>query len=97
MSSDLVNERWRGLLEGSDPMLRFGRSVFRLLPSPPRCKLCYAPFSGPGAPLMRLLGKQPWSRNPQICRFCVNWLERRGPGGVEGKFWSATVPPTRRD
>ncbi len=74
---------WTSFLEGRDPLLRFGRSVFRLLPSPPRCKLCHAPFKGAAAPLMRLIGKAPWKRNPRICRFCASWLVRKGSGGAE--------------
>jgi hypothetical protein len=30
---------------------------------------------------MRLIGKAPWERNPNVCKFCVRWLERLGPGG----------------
>ena len=55
---------WERFLSGTDPLLRLGRSLFRYLPSPPRCKLCLAPFAGPGRPLMRLIGKTPWERNP---------------------------------
>ena len=32
---------------------------------------------------MRLIGKTPWERNPNICRFCADWLRRKGPGGAE--------------
>jgi adenylate cyclase len=74
---------WEKFLGGRDPLLRLGRSVFRFLPSAPRCKLCLAPFRGWGAPLMRLIGKAPWERNPNVCKFCVGWLERLGPGGAE--------------
>jgi adenylate cyclase len=74
---------WERFLSGTDPLLRLGRSLFRYLPSPPRCKLCLAPFAGVGRPLMRLIGKTPWERNPNICRFCASWLRRKGPGGAE--------------
>jgi hypothetical protein len=40
---------WEKFLGGRDPLLRLGRSVFRFLPSAPRCKLCLAPFRGWGA------------------------------------------------
>ena len=33
---------WERFLSGTDPLLRLGRSLFRYLPSPPRCKLCLA-------------------------------------------------------
>jgi adenylate cyclase len=64
-------------------MLRFGRSMFGLIPSAPRCKLCYAPFSGLGGRLMKLLGKGPWERNPSICRNCFSSLSKMGVGGTE--------------
>jgi adenylate cyclase len=76
-------EVWEAVLNGTDPLLRYGRSVLRLLPSSPRCKLCNAPFAGPGSALMKLIGKTPWERNPRICRFCITSLPRRWPGGVE--------------
>ena len=74
---------WGAVFSGTDPLLRFGRSVLRYLPSAPRCKLCNAPFSGFGGVLMKLIGKSPWERNPRICRFCITSLPRRWPGGVE--------------
>lgn len=74
---------WERFLCGTDPLLRLGRSVFRYVPSPPRCKLCLAPFAGFGRPLMTLIGKAPWARNPRMCRFCASWLRRKGPGGAE--------------
>jgi adenylate cyclase len=76
-------QEWERFLSGTDPLLRLGRSVFRHLPSPPRCKLCLAPFAGIGRPLMALIGKVPWERNPRVCRFCAAWLRRKGPGGAE--------------
>jgi adenylate cyclase len=76
-------DAWRRFLTGTDPLLRFGRSLFRYLPSPPRCKLCLAPFAGMGRPLMVLIGKTPWERNPRMCRFCAAWMRRKGPGGAE--------------
>jgi len=78
-----LDREWARFLAGKEPMLRFGRSLFRFLPSPPRCKLCHAPFRGPGAPLMRLIGKVPWERNPRMCRFCAKWLLKKGAGGAE--------------
>ena len=76
-------EVWGAVLTGTDPVLKYGRSVLRLLPSSPRCKLCNAPFSGAGSVLMKLIGKTPWERNPRICRFCITSLPRKWPGGVE--------------
>jgi adenylate cyclase len=79
----MSSEDWARFLDATDPALRRGRSIFRRLPSPPRCKLCFAPFAGIGRPLMALLGKVPWERNPKVCRSCASWLERKGRGGAE--------------
>jgi adenylate cyclase len=76
-------EVWGAVLNGTDPVLKYGRTVLRYLPSSPRCKLCNAPFSGAGSILMKLIGKTPWERNPRICRFCITSLPRKWPGGVE--------------
>lgn len=54
----------------------------RRIPAPPRCKLCQAPFSGPYAPFLRVLGFRRWALNQQICRFCIRDLEKHS-GGAE--------------
>ena len=59
-----------------------GRHLFRNLPSNPRCRLCSAPFSGFGAPLMRLIGKPPSTRNPHFCASCENFMTLH-QGGAE--------------
>jgi adenylate cyclase len=38
-------ERVRSVLVGESPGLASQRRVFRRIPSPPRCKLCAAPFA----------------------------------------------------
>ena len=64
-------EYWRQLLTGeSDAVLKL-RRAFGRLPSPPRCKLCQAPFRGPLAPLLNLIGYGPWALNRQLCRVCL--------------------------
>ncbi|HEX2218437.1 MAG TPA: adenylate/guanylate cyclase domain-containing protein [Gemmatimonadales bacterium] len=75
---------WRTVLTGQHPALRRGRHLFKLLPSPsgPRCKMCLAPFTGAGAPLMRLLGRRPWHKNPHWCTVCEKFV-REHPGGAE--------------
>ena len=73
---------WRAILEGTAGAFAWGRGVFRRIPSAPRCKLCAAPFAGPGAPVMRLIDRGPWAKNPAICGFCFKQLER-GRGGAE--------------
>jgi len=77
-----VNEEWARFLNGDEHLLKIGQRMFRPLPSPPRCALCYAPFKGPFKWLLKLMMKDPWPRNPSICRFCGNWLGKKGPGGA---------------
>lgn len=73
---------WAQLLGGHDPQLDFVQRTFSKLPSPPRCKLCMAPFTGPFAPLLRLVGFRRWALNQQLCRFCIRDLEKHR-GGAE--------------
>ena len=73
---------WRALLSGEDRGLDMLSRVFRSIPSPPRCKLCHAPFKGPVAPLFKLLGFRRWALNQQLCRFCVKDLDKH-KGGAE--------------
>ncbi len=62
-----VDEMWRAILSDDFPALRRGRRLFRLLPSPERCKNCNAPFGGVGAPVMRLIGRGRYGKNPRFC------------------------------
>ena len=75
-------EEWRKVLMGSHPGYRWGRNVFRRLPSTPRCKMCAAPFAGPGSRLMRIIGKKPWPKNPKFCGSCLSGLNKQR-GGAE--------------
>ncbi|CAN5610143.1 adenylate/guanylate cyclase domain-containing protein [soil metagenome] len=77
-----VERRWRDLLTGDHPAYRYGRRIMRRLPSDTRCKLCAAPFHGPAAPIMRLVGKAPWPKNPKYCGSCFTALTRYH-GGAE--------------
>jgi adenylate cyclase len=62
--------------------MRSARAWLHRIPSSPRCKMCSAPFSGIGAPLMRLLGRPRWGKNPKYCRFCFTVLSTQH-GGAE--------------
>ncbi|MGH2455033.1 MAG: adenylate/guanylate cyclase domain-containing protein [Candidatus Limnocylindria bacterium] len=80
---DTRNEEfWRAYLANPDSFQRLGRHFFSRIPSNPRCRLCAAPFAGPGAPLMRLLGKRPSDPNPNVCNSCQNFMIRHH-GGAE--------------
>ncbi len=75
-------EYWRQILTGEQPGLAAHERFFRRLPSPPRCKLCQAPFAGPLAPFFRLAGFRRWRLNQQICRWCIGTLDKH-TGGAE--------------
>lgn len=77
-----LEEAWRGYLTGTHPHLKRERRLFRLLPSAPRCKLCNSPFRSIGGMLMRLIGKQRSTKNPNYCNMC-NVTLRRFQGGAE--------------
>jgi len=77
-----LEEEWRSRLLGTNPALRAGRRFFVKLPSPPRCEMCASPFAGPFGPLMKLIGKGPFARNPRYCYACCGSLIRN-KGGAE--------------
>ncbi|HEV8403312.1 MAG TPA: adenylate/guanylate cyclase domain-containing protein [Candidatus Limnocylindrales bacterium] len=82
MGYETSEEEWRALLTGQHEGMLKLRESFRRLPSPPHCKLCYAPFKGIGG---LVLGHWfgPWERNPQLCKNCMKHLTERGVGGAE--------------
>ena len=44
--------------------------------------MCASPFKGPGAPLMRLVGKRPSEADPNWCTSCLNFMAKHH-GGAE--------------
>jgi adenylate cyclase len=77
-----ATEEWRAILTGEHKGMLALRRRFGRLPSPPRCKLCYAPFHGIGGAVLRpWFG--PWERNPQLCKNCMRGLTKQGVGGAE--------------
>lgn len=72
------DEQWRAALLGTNRLIYAFRSFLEHLPSPPRCNLCASPFKGPFAPILRLLGKRPFPKNPRFCEFCFsNVMEKK--------------------
>jgi adenylate cyclase len=59
------------------------RRAFSRVPSEPHCKICAAPFSGPGGAVLRHVGFGRWAGNPTICNFCIKDLQRMGVQGAE--------------
>lgn len=74
-------EMWRRALTEAETVPRFMRRLFGTLPANPRCKMCNAPFRGLGAPIMRLIGRRPSTKNPSYCEPCA--FEEPGGAGVE--------------
>ncbi|HSB89288.1 MAG TPA: adenylate/guanylate cyclase domain-containing protein [Anaerolineales bacterium] len=74
---------WRALWTGEPPLpTHRKRRIYIHIPSEPRCRICLAPFRGPGGWLMRLLGSRPSAKNPNYCSICEE-TARTYPGGAE--------------
>jgi adenylate cyclase len=73
------SEWWFKYLTEGHRVEGFARVVFPLLPTSPRCKVCYVPFGGAGQAL-KYLGWAPSRKNPRLCTWCC---ERLPPGGAE--------------
>jgi adenylate cyclase len=76
------DEMWLQMLTGSYPRLHGMRRIWGMLPSPPRCKLCNAPFKGPGGVLMRAIAYGPSPLNRRLCKWCIRAVGKT-PGGAE--------------
>jgi adenylate cyclase len=75
-------EMWGRMLTGNFPRLQVIRRIWGALPSPPRCKLCNAPFRGPGGVLMRAFARGPSPLNRRLCKWCIREAHKQ-PGGAE--------------
>jgi adenylate cyclase len=82
MAKPTVEEMWRRMLTGDYPRLDRMRRMWGVLPSPPRCKLCNAPFRGPGGVLMRAVAYGPSPLNRRLCKWCIRAVHKH-PGGAE--------------
>jgi adenylate cyclase len=79
----MANEEvWYAVFGAGHPDLQKQHRLHKRLPSPPRCKLCLAPFGGIGGVVMRFRGKRPSNRNPRFCSACDHFI-RAHPGGAE--------------
>ena len=76
------SELWRRLLLGTDPSVVRLRRRHRRIPSPPRCKMCAAPFGPPGGWVLRYFGHSRWAKNPKYCEGCFRTLQANH-GGAE--------------
>jgi adenylate cyclase len=76
------NENWHAILTGKDRGLLRMRRFWRWVPSSPRCKVCSAPFHGPGRIATSLVMHGQSRVNPMLCGLCFGQL-RQHPGGAE--------------
>ena len=86
-------EFWQEFLNrGGDTWQGFGRRVLKHVPADPRCRMCASPFRGPGAPLMRLIGKRPSDSNPNWCTSCFNVMAKHHGGAtIQGAMLFADI------
>lgn len=75
-------EIWYTIFAVGHPELAKYQHFNMRLPSPPRCKLCYAPFKGIGSLIMKFQGRSPSNKNPRYCSRCDQFM-RKFPGGAE--------------
>ena len=73
---------WRDFLTRGDPRELRKRRIFKRIPTSPRCRLCAAPFAGPGATLMRAFGRRQATQNPTVCATCFAFVSAQH-GGAE--------------
>jgi adenylate cyclase len=83
---------WRAILLGTEPRYARTRAWLKHVPSHPRCKMCAAPFGGPGRHVMRFFGRERWSKNPKYCGNCFHMLQtHHGGAEIEASFLFADV------
>ena len=83
MTERRSEDAFRAVLTGESAELARMRGVLRRLPSPPHCKLCAAPFAGPGGVVLWRFGFARSAVNPQMCNNCLTGFVKRGITGAE--------------
>jgi adenylate cyclase len=83
MPDNAKNDAFQLVLKGEHKGLARFRSTLGRVPSNPRCKLCMAPFGGPGGVVLGRLGFARFSANPAICSNCVTSFRKDGLTGAE--------------
>jgi adenylate cyclase len=87
-----AEEIWRGILLGTDKRYRDSYTFLSRLPGAPRCRMCAAPFKGPGAVIARRMGRRPWAKNPHYCSGCFTLLvDQRGGAEIDCSLLFADV------
>jgi adenylate cyclase len=70
----------RGVLMGTNRLMRMGRHAFKVLPSEVHCKLCASPLQGGWGSVMSLVNKGPWEKNPKYCTMCFKDMVKHRAG-----------------
>ena len=83
MGKQTPQQEMHEFLTGGSPVSALMRRVFRRVPRGPNCKMCAAPFAGPGGAVLRHVGFGRYAGNPTICNFCIKDLQRMGVQGAE--------------
>jgi adenylate cyclase len=78
-----TEDEFRAVLTGEHPGLGGMRRAMKRIPASPRCKLCAAPFKGPGGAILRHLGYGQFGGNPSICQKCIVEFRASGVSGAE--------------
>jgi adenylate cyclase len=77
------NDAFALVLKGEHKGLARFRDTLRHVPSDPRCKLCMAPFAGPGGAVLGHMGFGRFPANPAICTNCIKGFRKEGLTGAE--------------
>ncbi len=83
MSKRTPQEEMEAFLTGEDRASSVMRRLFSHVPSGPNCKICAAPFGGPGGAILRHIGFGRYPGNPLMCNFCITSLQKQGVQGAE--------------
>src|SRR6187551_205957 len=83
MSPISSEAEFREILTGERPGFDRKRRWLERLPSPPRCKLCSAPFAGSGGAVLRHFGYRRFAGNPALCENCIRGYSNRKVRGAE--------------
>jgi adenylate cyclase len=78
-----TEDEFRAVLTGASPGFDRSRRRMQHIPSPPRCKLCAAPFAGPGGAVLRHFGFGRFAGNPALCENCIRGYTNRKVRGAE--------------
>ena len=79
-------DEWRAYLDGTHYQTVWGRRLFRGIPWGPRCRVCLAPFAGPGGVVFRAVGIRPWEKNPNVCTDCIRALVKHEVTGTDSEL-----------